>query len=72
LFATLWGIEPESPGSQNTQLLKKEPLLINKRKRAIHKIYCLPGKSSFYDVIPLRPAYVNETADFILQNLLKF
>jgi hypothetical protein len=35
-------------------------------------VYCMPGRPTFYDVIPLKPHFVNETADYILQNLLKF
>ena len=34
--------------------------------------YCMPGKSSFYDDIPLHPRVANETADYLLSNLLTF
>ena len=35
-------------------------------------IYCLPGQKNFYDMIPNNPTQARQTAEYFLENLLKF
>ena len=65
----------QKPSTQDKQNLRKRDLKHCRKKYKGHKswrIYCVPGKSSFYDDIPIQPNFVNETADYLLSKLFKF